>query len=162
MAYAALLELLAGLGGCGATPAMAPPTPKARTVEIEVRAAADLNPNRDGRPSPVVVRVLVLRGTGPFTAARFEGLSNSADPTLGGSVLGEERRLVRPGEASTIPIRIDAEAGYLGVLAEYSNLEGAQWRDVMSAPQKRLLDLVSRKPLVLDVGRDRVRLSTRD
>jgi type VI secretion system protein VasD len=153
--------LLGLLAGCGGAPSLAP-APAARTVEIAFKATADLNPDSSGRPSPVVVRIFVLKDSGSFLSASFDQLTTTPGESLAEALLSQERQIIRPGEAGVLQVKIDPAATHLGVVAEYRDSIGSQWRAVMAAPERRLLDIVSRQSLQIDLSGSAVKIVAKE
>src|SRR6186713_2333662 len=65
------LSLAAVVVACDKKPALPPPgappaAPKAEPVTLTLTAAADVNPDANSRPSPVVVRVYQLKNDAAF------------------------------------------------------------------------------------------------
>jgi type VI secretion system protein VasD len=154
--------LLAGLVGCSAPALIAPSAPKPRTLEVQVLASTDVNPNAEGRPSPILVHLYVLKDTGSFSGAKFDPLTRDPAAALGEALLSSEMQLVRPGETPTIPIKVDPEAGYIAAVAEFARVMDSQWSAVMAAPDKRLLDLMSTKKIQVALGQNSIRIASSD
>jgi type VI secretion system protein VasD len=153
------VSLLAAMTGCGGAAALVPP-PAARSVEIAFRASADLNPDGTGRPSPVVVRIFVLKDSGGFLSASLDQLTTNPVASLADALLSQERQIVRPGESGVLRLKLDPSATHLGAVAEYRDSIGSQWRAVMAAPERKLLDIVSRQSLQIDLSRSAVTIVT--
>jgi len=153
--------VIALLAACGGAPALAP-APAARTIEVSLAATGDLNPDATGRPSPVVVRIFVLKDAGGFLSASFEQLTTNPVEPLGESLLSQARQIIRPGEAGVLQLKIDPAATHLGVMAEYRDSIGSQWRAVMAAPERRLLDIVSRQSLQIDLSGSAVKIVAKE
>lgn len=121
--------VLAALAACGSPPKVAPVPPKTG-VSLRIEATTEINPDFQGRPSPVVVRVYQLRSAGIFQSADFFALQNNETGILGADLLGREEFEVIPGETRALSIDADIEARHLGVVAAYRELDQARWRAV--------------------------------
>jgi len=127
----ALVVLVAGLlGGCGAKPR--PPAETQLTVEVVV--ASDVNPDRSGRPSPVALSVLQLKTADAFLNADFFAAADPASPVLAADVVGREEITVQPGETRTWPVKVNAAATRIGVVAAFRDIEKAAWRGEVALP----------------------------
>lgn len=140
-----VLAVLAILGtvalfGCADTPE--PPEPT--VVELTLRAAPDINPSRDGRPSPVVVHVYQLQSLTTFNEADFFQLTDQAAATLGSALVAQEELVLTPGETKTIVRKFKPEARFLGVLASYRDIDHAVWRDSAQVPPNQKTALEAR------------------
>ena len=126
---------------CGAPP---PPKPVVTPVSLNLAASADANPDARGRPSPLTVRVYVLKAPGPFEAADFFSLFDRDQATLGAELVKREELLLKPGESRKLEFTLEPDAKNIAVLAAYRDLERARWRDLKA--------LEVGKPNVFDVN----------
>lgn len=148
-----LVLLVAVLAGCAHTP---PPPPQPLDVQVRVVAASDVNPNRNGRPSPVFLRVFELRDSSKFMNAQFDDVTLHADTTLAGTLIGREERIVAPGSTVMLALKIDPQTRLLGIVAEYSDLANSRWRATSPAPVGGLLTLFKDQSLVISLDRQAV------
>jgi type VI secretion system protein VasD len=117
--------VVGALAGC-AKPA-APPKPKVLTIDVQ--AAANVNPDARGRPSPVVVRVYELKSAAGFEGADFVSLHEKDQSLLGGDIVVRDEFVLSPGESKTLK-REAGESKFLAVMAAFRDLERARWRAV--------------------------------
>jgi type VI secretion system protein VasD len=115
--------------------ASAPPKP-ART-RLTVAATADTNPDANGRPSPVVVRVYQLKADTAFNAAEFFALFDDEMKVLGPDLIGRNEYTVAPSERRTLEMDVSADAKFVGIIAAYRDIRNAQWRTIVQAPLKK-------------------------
>jgi type VI secretion system protein VasD len=156
MAGIALLAMLGGaLAACKSKP---PPVevPKPILASVSIVAAPDLNPNRDGRASPVFLRLLLLKDGAKFLNAEFDDLTTKADQVLAASLLGRDERMVQPGASLKVTLEVPPEARMLGVVAEYSNLPDSRWRTATPVTEGGLLSQLKGHSLLVSVGRQGV------
>jgi type VI secretion system protein VasD len=111
---------------CGAPP----PKPVVTPVSITLNASADANPDARGRPSPLAVRVYVLKSPGPFQSADFFSLFDKDTATLGAELVQREEALLRPGESKKLEFTLQPDAKVSGVMAAYRDLEHSKWREI--------------------------------
>ncbi|WP_434673231.1 type VI secretion system lipoprotein TssJ [Pseudomonas sp. R1-15] len=97
-------------------------------LNLTLIAGNQLNPDLNGRPSPVVVRLLELKHPVAFENADFFSLYERARETLSPDLIASEELELRPGE--TVRLRLDIAGGgrYVGILAAYRDLPQAKWR----------------------------------
>lgn len=112
---------LAALAGCG---------PSKTIVEADIQASADLNPDRDGRASPLVVTMYQLKSPVAFNNASFFSLFDKPQAELGADFQGKEEIELRPGQKLKIERELNPQTRYLGFLAGYRNIERSTWRAV--------------------------------
>lgn len=132
-----VLSLSLGLiAGCAAKPPPippAPPPPKATVVQVSFEAAANVNPDSNGRASPVVVHFFELKSAAAFEGADFFSLFEREKETLGADFVAREELLLAPGGKQQIERRLDFDTRYVGVIAAFRDLDRATWRAYVEA-----------------------------
>lgn len=94
-------------------------------AEIEFVANDDINPDPDGRASPVVIHVFKLADDRQFRRLDFLSLYESPEARLGKDLIDTVvLKELTPGDKRTELIKLTPEVRYLGVMAEFS-----QYRD---------------------------------
>jgi type VI secretion system protein VasD len=152
---ACIALLAATLTACASAPPP-PPPPRPISAIVTISAASDLNPNRDGRASPVFLRIYQLKDDAKFLNGTFDDVTARSDAVLAASVVAREERMVEPGATTDVTLEVPAETRLLGVVAEYSDLAASQWRAASPAPQGGLLTLFESHSLLITVGRQAV------
>ena len=150
---AAAALVLAIVGGCKSAPKPAPP-PKPVTALITIVASADLNPNREGRPSPVLLHIFQLRDGAKFQGAAFDEVTAKSEQVLAPALLGREERMIQPGTTTTLNMLVDPDARLVGVVAEYADLADSQWRASNAASEGGLSSQLKDHGLRITLGRD--------
>lgn len=103
-----------------------PPTP----VTASVEASPFLNPDRNNRPSPVVVIVYGLTDDSKFKDAGFFELYEQEQATLGDAVKSRQEFIIAPGDIKDLEIEIDAAATFFAVLAAFRDIDSARFNAV--------------------------------
>jgi len=119
-------------------PAASPPPPQ--LVDVALEAAAGLNPDTSGRPSPVAVRLYQLKSASKFANADFFALFDHDTALLGADLLAREDLDIAPAANRTIVLERAKDARQFAVLAAYRDVDSARWRavvDVWPANVKR-------------------------
>ena len=142
-------SLLAGLFGCASAP-KPPPPPK--DIVLRLSAAADLNPDAAGRPSPLVVRVYQLRQNVAFKGAEFFALYDHEKETLGADLVGTQEFEFKPGESRMVTFKGDAQVHAVAVMAAYRDLRNAVWRATFDLPPVPAKGAKASPPVILDAG----------
>jgi len=145
-----------GLAACASSP------PKPATTQATVTASASVNPDSQGRASPVVVRIYQLRGESKFEDAGFFALYDHERGTLGSSLIARDERTVFPGQRLRLDIALSPQARYLGVIAAYRDVRTSRWRAVVGVPKKSLLKLLASRRVSVRVGKDAVSITVTD
>ena len=85
------------------------------------------NPNREGRPSPVLVQVFGLTELGAFSNAPMVELEHSARQALSGDLDGEPAATVlAPGESAVLEITAQRGTPWAGVVAQVFDAGAAE------------------------------------
>ena len=142
--------------GCGSAPA------KPAAARAKISASADVNPNSEGRASPVHVRIFQLKEDGAFMGADFWALVDKEQETLGASLVQRLEYDLTPGESKDFELKIDPAARVLGVMAEFNDYRNAQWRVVSQAPNKSLLDMVKKDRVTFSIEKNKVSIVVGD
>ncbi|WP_235023335.1 type VI secretion system lipoprotein TssJ [Caballeronia glebae] len=109
-----------------------PPPPAPTIVRLSVTALGGVNPDRSGRPSPVVVRVYELKTTAAFDSADFFTLYGRDQATLGGDLNAKNEYVLRPGDSRSVEQTVQPGTKFVAVVAAYRDIERSRWR--ASAP----------------------------
>ncbi|KPC36377.1 VasD [Pseudomonas syringae pv. cilantro] len=121
------LLLLLSLAGCST---LSPYSTQTR-LDISLGADHQLNPDLNGRPSPIVLKLLELKRPVTFGNMDFFSLYQRADQVLGDDLVATEEFELRPGEVLELKLRLAEGSHYIGVLAAYRNLPQTQWRQII-------------------------------
>lgn len=144
---AALLMTIA-IGGCSRDK-----TPDPTPIDLRLTASPAVNPDRNDRPSPVLVRVYELRSAGTFETADFFAVLEQDDAVLGGEMVNRWEFQLDPGETTALDASFQAASGYLGVVAAFRDIEQAQWRAVTpirSGRENKLSALIGRLSVAIE------------
>jgi type VI secretion system protein VasD len=146
------------IAGCGSAP------PKPVAVKAHIAASSDVNPNPQGRPSPVHVRVFQLKDDNAFLAADYWAIADKAEATLGPALLQVLERDLDAGAKDEVELKIDPAATVLGVVAEFADYRNpdAQWRTVVKTPHKSLMDIIRKDRIDITVEKNRVLVKVGD
>lgn len=122
---AGLFGLLLLLSGCMSSSRQVP-----ANWQLTLNSDASANAG-----APLKVRVFVLRSDANFQSADFYSLQNNASAALGGGLLDNQQRFLTAQQPQQVLNgNPSLEAHYLGVMAEYANINGKAWRVVVPLP----------------------------
>lgn len=124
--------IVAFTGGCGSSPPL---------LRGAIIADPATNPDRVGRPSPVVVRVYELKSLGAFNRADFFSLFEKDQETLGSELVAREEYELRPAETRKYERQLQPDTKFIGVVAAFRDLENSRWRQAAPVPPQRSLTL---------------------
>ena len=142
------------LYACAAKP------PKPADTFAVLSASADVNPDADGRPSPVVVRIYQLRGDSEFSGSAFMALYDKDKETLGASLISREEQTLFPGQQMEMKLPLSPEAVFIGVYAGFRDFQSTRWRAITRAPEKSTLKVLSKLKLNVHVDKGAITVST--
>jgi type VI secretion system protein VasD len=141
----AALELCGCAGG----------SPKPTPAKAALVAASDVNPDIEGHPAPIVVRVYELKEAGAFNGADYFRLIDKEQEALGPTLVSREEYELQPGELRTWELKIPAEAHFVGAAAGFRDLPNSKWKALAPAPRKGL----RAKRLTINVAKSTVSIA---
>lgn len=115
-----------------------PPPPQPTRVNASIEAAANVNPDVRGRPSPIVIKVYELKAPTGFNAADFFSLYERDREKLGEDVVAVEEMQLLPGDKRTYERVLQPATRHIAVLAAFRSVETAQWRATMPVDMNKL------------------------
>lgn len=123
----ALLAALLALSGCSALS----PYSTMTKLDLSLSGSEQLNPDLNGRPSPIVLRLIELKHPVAFESADFFSLYQRPKEALAPDLVTLEELELRPGEQRELKLSVQEGSRYVGVLAAYRDLPEASWRYVI-------------------------------
>jgi type VI secretion system protein VasD len=129
---AACLAATLLLSGCAST-ASRVPVPYA----ISLTADAQVNPDSNGRPSPIQITVYELKSGSTFKAQDYFALQANPQAALGAELLNTDQVILQPGQTEVIKHAGSTEATVIGIVASYRDLEDSQWRLTVPLPEAK-------------------------
>jgi type VI secretion system protein VasD len=122
------------VSGCGSAPVVEPP-PAPLTVAVKMTADANVNPDVEGRASPLVVRVYELTDGSAFASADFFALWGQEKTVLAATPAKRQEFSLAPGAAATATLKLDASVQQVGVVAAFRDIRNSAWRVVVPVSQ---------------------------
>ena len=99
-----------------------------------------MNPDLNGRPSPIVIRLIELKHPVAFESADFFSLYERARDSLAPDMVASEELEMRPGETIELKLRVKEGSRYVGVLAAYRDLPDSKWRYTLRVTPEQVTD----------------------
>lgn len=122
----ALLLSLFLLSSCQVMYSTFPPS-----TTLHFRVAADLNPDQNDRPSPVIVKVFELASKTIFENQDFFALYDDPTAVLRTDLLKKDEFVFEPGQQSQSRMELHPATKAVGVIVAYRDIENARWRAVV-------------------------------
>lgn len=125
---AALLLLCTLLAACSSLS----PYSSTTKLALELQGSDRLNPDLNGRPSPIVLRLYELKRPVAFENSDFFALYQRSKDVLAQDLVAEEELSLRPGEEQQLQLSVKPDSRYVGVLAAYRDLPESRWHYVIA------------------------------
>lgn len=130
LAFVLFAALLAGCAG----KQTAPEAPAPARIELVTIAAADINPDIEGRPSPLLLRVYALRGRDGFSGADFFSLFEKDEQVLAADLAKREEFILQPGQTQRLSREYAPDVTHIAVMAAFRDVERSTWRALVAVP----------------------------
>jgi type VI secretion system protein VasD len=127
-----LILLIALLSGCAATRAVIKPQ-----ATLELTASEGVNPDVQGRPSPLAIKIYQLASRTEFDVLDFDEAFYRSEAPLGDSLLSVSERMLLPNEAARHRVVLDRKARFIAVVAAYRAIDTAKWKLVYPVSSNR-------------------------
>ena len=109
--------------------------PKREPLGIQITTTADVNPDMQGRPSPIILHIMELTSTEQFNRLDYMGLTQPSGAALGPELLSKNQMVLQPGEAKSLPMELNPMTSAIGLVAGYRDIDNAAWRKVVPVTQ---------------------------
>jgi type VI secretion system protein VasD len=106
------------------------PPPEPTRVMLEFQAGGDINPNAEGRASPLVLRIYQLKSYPEFMRVDFFSLYDKEKEVLAGLVTGKQEIILKPNEKRTVFFEPAADTHAIGVMGIFINSGRARWKTI--------------------------------
>jgi len=129
--------------------------PKRENLGLQISTTADVNPDMQGRPSPIILHVMELNSTEQFNRLDYMGLTQPSGAALGAELLGKTQVVLQPGESKTLPMEINPMTTAIGLVAGYRDIDNAAWRKtipIIPGKTKRLSITLEQTQIVASVS----------
>lgn len=133
---------------CAKAPVVEPPAPV--TVVVEAGAGPDANPDRDGRASPVVLRIYQLADDAAFAKADLFALWDQEQATLAAAAVGRHELTLAPGARGEVRFTLDPRVRSIGVAAALRDFRGVSWKAGVAIPAQAVPGSTIRLVVAID------------
>lgn len=130
LAWLTAAFLALALAGCASKPKQ----PQPANLALSAVAAADLNPDDTGRPSPLVLRVYALRSLAEFDKADFFALYDRDEQVLAADLVKRDEIIIQPGRTVTLEREFTPDVKFVAVLGAFRDVTRAKWRASAEIP----------------------------
>ena len=106
-------------------------------LHLSLVASEDQNPDVNGRPSPMIIKLVEMKASSAFANGDFFTLYGATADTLGPDFVTAETLAVRPGETVDLYLTLKPGSRYVGVVAAYRDMYGDNWRYLLPLNEGR-------------------------
>ena len=128
--------------------------PKDLVLRGELLASDTINPNREGRASPVTIVIYHLKSSEAFMSADFFNLYRADSGAIDADLIQRIDMQVQPGQLVELNSEFNPDTTHIGILAAFRDIDNASWRALVEMPDKSLtekLNPFSKKKLIVQV-----------
>ncbi len=130
-----------------------PPKPVPTFLNGSIQVSAQVNPNSNQRPSPLLLRVYELKAVAAFNEADFVSLYQRDQAELGNDFVAREEFVLAPGETKAFQKALAPDTQFLGVVAAFRDLDRSKWRSVVAVdPKKSQQVVIKASALAIDTS----------
>lgn len=120
--------------GCAEEPEVPKKTCDKQFVTLQIYGSGTINPNENGNPRPVRVRLYQLASDLKLQNARYDDVLLKEQETLGADVVKADDVTVFPNDLVEIKFERDKAAEYLGGVAFFHGPKGQAWKTFYEFP----------------------------
>ncbi|HHX8646453.1 type VI secretion system lipoprotein TssJ [Vibrio antiquarius] len=99
--------------------------------DLEITANHNINPDSNGRPSPVVVYVFELTSNTLFESQDFFSIYEESEKVLGPDLVNKYEISLTPGQKEIYQASMSPKTEYLGIVVAFRDIENSNWRQVI-------------------------------
>lgn len=121
--YLSLSILLLAAKGCSTATLF-----KNSNINLNVDTSSTINPDANGRASPVIMLVFQLSSPREFTHQDFFDLYDNADKSMPKTLLSTHELELIPSASASKSIKLTHKTKSLGIVVAFRNLEFADWK----------------------------------
>lgn len=135
MAAGATLVPLLAASGCASDPPPAAPKPcDVQVVTLNIYASDNINPNENGNPRPVVVRLYQLRDNVRLENAQYDDVLLRDKEVLAEDIMKVDEVTVFPNDLVEVKFERNKQASYLAGVALFHGPQGQSWKTFYEFP----------------------------
>ncbi len=129
------------LQACGST---------SKKLVIQYKANAQINPDLNSRPSPLVINTYQLSDLNAFQEADFYSLYENDKTILGPELLHQNQIEIKPGQLLKTEQDYSKQTKYLGFIAAFRDIDRAVWKKII------VINAKEKKPIQVNVSAEAI------
>ena len=111
--------------------------PIPNTFNIAINADSKVNPDKDGRSSPVVLRIYELKSNKIYNSLDFFDIYDNDKEVLKDEFIKKQEMELNPNESRKIDFVLNKDTKFVGFLVAYQNIDSAKWRETVSVEARK-------------------------
>lgn len=111
--------------------------PPKQVIALSLTAASDLNPDVNGRASPVAVTIYQLASTSGFRKSDYRSLTENNMAVLGKDLLEVNTITIRPGQTLNLEYPVSKGERGFGVVVGYRIIDTSGWQLIYEYPREK-------------------------
>jgi type VI secretion system protein VasD len=111
------------------------PATKKNSLSLTLIASSDLNPDINGRASPLSLTIYQLKNSSSFKKSDYMSLAENGKSILGRDLIAINTLTIRPGQTLQIDYSIGEGEGAFGIVAGYRVIDSSGWQLVYDYPR---------------------------
>ncbi len=100
-------------------------------LSLALTTSPELNPDSEGRSSPVVLRIYQLNSDTNFKESEFFDIFDDDKSALAETFIEKQELELNPNESRKFSLPLNEKTKYLGLVAAFRNIENAKWRELI-------------------------------
>ncbi|WP_157314522.1 type VI secretion system lipoprotein TssJ [Chitinibacter sp. GC72] len=111
-----------------------------QNMDVLVVADSAVNPDSNGRPSPVIMKLYQMKGDRAFKSADYFQLGQSTEP-FSPEILSIEELILQPSDVTRFTRPISTEAKYLATFVAFRDVDSSRWRNAGEVGDVRTFEI---------------------
>ena len=134
--------------------------PIPNTFNISINADAKVNPDKDDRSSPVVLRIYELTDNKPFNTLDFFDIYDNDKEKLEASFITKQEMELNPNESRKIDFVLNEKTKFIGFLVAYQDIDSAKWREVVEVDSRKAtgIPVYGRQGLTVNLEKNKINI----
>ena len=134
------------------------------TFNIAINADAKVNPDKDGRSSPVVLRIYELSSDKKFSNLDFFDLYDNDKEMLEKDYLNKQEMELNPNESRKVDFVLNKKTKFIGFLVAYREIDSAQWREVVAVESRKPtgIPVYSLQGLTVNLEKNKINIESKE
>lgn len=119
----AALLITVGMSGCGAKPTY---------MDLTLKSGKNINPDNNNISSPLMLNFYELDSAEQFSKLDYWTLVDNSKDKLNSDLISQTKHVIIPNQKQVYKILFDKKASFLGIIANFRNLDAnTTWRYVI-------------------------------